>query len=83
MQLVQQCPVLHQICNLVDTNFYQFLRKRGNIVRLSKTCIKGLTVDVGSRREYSLLFLVAAPDRSKEPGNSMHEGVRSMGRITS
>jgi hypothetical protein len=55
------------------------LRERGNLVRLSKTCINGLTVDVGSRKEHSLLFLFAAPGKSKEPGNSMGEGVRSMG----
>jgi hypothetical protein len=80
VQLQERCPVLRQICDRVDKNFYQFLRERGRIVHLPKYCINGLAVSIGSRKDHTLPFLLAGPGELEEPGDVVEEEVgKTMG----
>lgn len=75
-RLLEECPVLREICDRVDKNFFQYLRKKGEISQLPRNCINGLVVDASLRRNHTISFLLAAPGESEEPGNFVTEGTR-------
>jgi hypothetical protein len=79
VQLQERSPVLRQICDRADKNFYQFLRERGRIVHLPKNCINGLAVSIGSRKDHTLSFLLAGPGEFEEPGDLEEEVCKTMG----
>jgi hypothetical protein len=76
MQLLYRYPVLRQICDRVNKNFYQYLREKGRIVHLPKNCINGLAVSIDSRKDHTMSFLLAGAGEVKEPGDILEEGVR-------
>ena len=78
VQLLEQCPVLREICDRTDNNFYQYLRERGKIGQLSKNCINGLSVDLSQRKNHTLSYLLAAPGELEETGNLVSDGARKM-----
>ncbi|KAG9658630.1 hypothetical protein KCU64_g4388, partial [Aureobasidium melanogenum] len=43
-QLQAAVPTLRQICDRVDANFFQYMRKPGAVKKISKTCFQGLEV---------------------------------------
>jgi hypothetical protein len=82
IQLLQLCPVLREICDRVDNNFYQYVRKRGRISFLPRDCINGLAVHVSKRKKYTLSYLLAAPNQLEELGSLMNEVVRKISTET-
>jgi hypothetical protein len=76
MQLLEQCPILRQICDRVDKNSYQYLREKGRIVHLPKNCINGLAVSIEARKNHTISFLLASPGELEELGDILEEEVR-------
>jgi hypothetical protein len=76
LQLREQFPILRQICDRVDKNFYQYLREKGRIVHLPKNCINGLAVSTGLRKNHTISFLVAGAGDVEKPGDILDKGVR-------
>ncbi|KAH0283015.1 hypothetical protein M436DRAFT_84154 [Aureobasidium namibiae CBS 147.97] len=78
VQLLEQCPVLREICDLTDKNFYQYVHKREKIGQLPKNCINGLSVDVSRRNNHPLSYLLAAPGELEETAILVSDGARKM-----
>jgi len=78
VQLLEQCPVLREICDRTDNNFYQYLREREKIGQLPKNCINGLSVDLSQRKNHTLSYLLAAPGELEETGGLVSDGARKM-----
>lgn len=78
MKLLEQCPVLRELCDRTDKNFYQYHRKRGKIVQLPRNCINGLAVDFSRRKNYTISYLLASPGELGEPGSLLSEGTRKV-----
>jgi hypothetical protein len=76
VQLLKQCPILRQICERLDENFYQYLREKGRIVHLSENCINGLAVSMEARKNHTISFLLASPGEVEEPCDILEAGVR-------
>jgi len=76
--MLEQCPVFRDMCDRTDNNFYQYLKKRGRIGQLSKSCINGLSVDVSRRNNPTLSYLLAAPGELEETGTLVSDGARKM-----
>lgn len=73
-ELLAECPILRQICDSVDKNFYQYVRIRGKIVDLPENCLIGCNVSLELPEKYTLAYLLAAPgELSEQPVDSMNE----------
>lgn len=66
-------PTLRQICDRIDANFFQYMRKPGAVKNISKTCFQGLKVKKKDRTKHTMTWLFAAPEHLEEP-SSVFEG---------
>ncbi|KAK6002563.1 hypothetical protein QM012_001313 [Aureobasidium pullulans] len=72
--LLARCPILRQICDRADKNFYQYVRIRGKIVDLPEKCLRGCGISIDLRKEHTLAYLLTAPEELEASVDSMEEG---------
>ncbi|KAG9533379.1 hypothetical protein KCU93_g446, partial [Aureobasidium melanogenum] len=76
-QLSAAVPTLRQICDRIDANFFQYMRKPGAVKSISKTCFQGLEVKKKKdRMKHTMAWLFAAAGQLEEPGSVLE--VRGM-----
>ncbi|KAG9756426.1 hypothetical protein KCU73_g4928, partial [Aureobasidium melanogenum] len=73
-QLSAAVPTLRQICDCIDANFFQYMRKPGAVKKISKTCFQELEIKKKKdRTKQTMAWLFAASGQLEEPG-SVFEG---------
>ncbi|KAH0027226.1 hypothetical protein KCU78_g4042, partial [Aureobasidium melanogenum] len=69
-QLQAAVPTLRQICDRIDANFFQHMRKPGAVKKISKTCFQGLEVKKKNHRaKHTMAWLFATSGQLEEPGS--------------
>ncbi|KAH0029410.1 hypothetical protein KCU78_g3354, partial [Aureobasidium melanogenum] len=76
-QLSAAVPTLRQICDRIDANCFQYMRKPGAVKSISKTCFQGLEVKKKKdRMKHTMAWLLAAAGQLEGPGSVLE--VRGM-----
>jgi hypothetical protein len=60
-------PLLRQICERIDDNFFAFIRDSGAVTRLEKECFQGLAVKKKDHGKHTMAFLFARAGQLEEP----------------
>ncbi|KAH0340597.1 hypothetical protein KCU81_g6723, partial [Aureobasidium melanogenum] len=71
-ELANAVPMLRQVCDRLDKNFYRFLRIPGQITQLPKYCLQGMSVKKQDRLSYTIAYHLAAPGEREELGGMLN-----------
>ncbi|KAH0341435.1 hypothetical protein KCU81_g6269, partial [Aureobasidium melanogenum] len=68
-RLAELVPILRVICERLDENFFQFIRKPGAIKNLPAQCLQGMTIEKRLRTQKTMSYLLARAGQCEEPGS--------------